>query len=118
MTITKPDHLQPAPIEPRVWMQRRTGGLAALALGVLTFIVVAVSQHPIFSNADPRISIPGFAITLVAAIASLVRREPAYPFWLAGLGLAGASLVLGWVVLIAIVLSVTMVLIAILHMVM
>jgi hypothetical protein len=114
----KPDHLAPAPTEPRVWMQRRAAALAALALGSLTFIVVAVSNHPIFSAPDARLSIPGFAATVIAAIFSLTRREHAYPFWLAGLGLATAALVLGWVMVLAIVVSATAVVIAILHVVM
>ncbi len=113
-----PDHLRDAPTEPRVWLQRRAAALAALVFGSLTFIVVAVAQQPIFSSPDARISIPGFTATLIAAIFSLGRREKAYPYWLAGLGLATCALVLGWVMMLAIVVSATAVVIAILHVVM
>ncbi len=110
-----PEHLRAAPTEPRVWLQRRAAGLSALVLGALTFIIVAVSQHPIFSAPDARISIPGFTATLIAAIFSLGRRERAHPYWLAGLGLATCALVLGWVMMLAIVVSGTAVVIAMVH---
>jgi hypothetical protein len=115
--VQKPDHLQAAPTEPRVWLQRRAAGIAALALGLLTFLVVAISQHPIFSEPDARISIPGFTATLIAALFSWGRREHAHAYWLAGLGLAAAALVLGWFLMLAIVIGATAVLIAILHVV-
>jgi len=60
--------------------------------------------------------VPGFALTAIAALASIARREPgAYPLWVAGLGLAALSLVLGWFLLVAIVVAVTVVVILILH---
>jgi hypothetical protein len=116
--VRKPDHLHAAPTELGVWLQRRVAGLAALALGGLTFLIVAISQDPIFSAPDPRISIPGFTATLIAALFSWGRREKAHAYWLAGLGLAGAALVLGWFMMLAIVIGATAVLIAILHVVM
>lgn len=116
--MDKPDHLQPAPTEAGVWLQRHVAGIVALVLGLATFLVVAISQQPIFSTPDPRISIPGFTATLIAALFSWGRREHARAYWLAGLGLAAAALVLGWFLMLAIVVGATAVVIAILHVVM
>ena len=104
--LEKPDHRPSA---------RHGAGRVALALGALSFVIVAVTQQPLWSTPDPRISIPGFAITAIAAIVSIGRRERAYPFWLAGLGLAGAALVLGWFLMLALIVAATCVLILILH---
>ena len=59
---------------------------------------------------------PGFAATAIAAGASLARREPrGYLLWAIGLGLAGAALVLGWFLMLAIVAGATAIVILILH---
>ena len=60
----------------------------------------------------------GSPLTLIAALFSWGRREKAHAYWLAGLGLAGAALVLGWFMMLALVIGATAVLIAILHVVM
>ena len=112
--MERPDHLQPTP----TWLQQRLAGVVALLLGSLTFLVVAISQNPLFSAPDPRISIPGFTVTLIAAIFSWGRRERALPYSLAGLGLATAALVLGWFMMLVIVIGATAVLIALVHVVM
>lgn len=96
----------------------RPAGLAALVLGILAFTVVAVTQHSLWSAPDWRISVPAFAVTAIAAIASLARREKAYPLWVVGLGLAAAALVLGWFLMLSIVVGVTAILLLILHTVM
>lgn len=114
MTLERPDHLQPD----EHWLARHAAGAAALGLGVLAFVVVAVSQHELWSTPDPRISVPAFGLTAVAAAVSLARRERAYSLVLAGLGLAGAALVLGWFLMLAIVVGVSGALILILHSVM
>jgi hypothetical protein len=62
--------------------------------------------------------VPGFALTALASLASLARREQAQMLWLVGVGLAAASLVFGWFVLLAIVLGVTLLLMLIVHTVM
>ena len=85
---------------------------------MISFVVVAVTQEQIWSTPDWRISVPGFAVTAIAALASIARRERAYPLWLLGLGLAAASLVLGWFLMLAVVIGVTATLILILHSVM
>lgn len=115
--LTKPLHLRPA--DPaRSWLAQRPAGAIAAGLGLASFVVVAVAQPALWATPDPRLSVPGLAVTAVAVVASVARRERGYPLWLAGLGLAGAALVLGWFLMLAIVLGATVVLILILHAVM
>jgi len=77
-----------------------------------------VTQDQLWATPDPRISVPAFALTAVAAIASIARRERAYPLWLLGLGLAAAALVLGWFLMLVVIVAATAALILILHSVM
>jgi hypothetical protein len=114
VTLERPDHLH----ADADWLARHAAGVASLALGIVAFVVVAVTQDQLWSTPDPRISVPAFALTAAAAAISLARRERAYPLWLGGIGLAGAALVLGWFVMLAIVVVATAVLILILHSVM
>jgi len=114
--LTKPVHLEPA--DRRGWLASRPAGAIAAVLGLASFIVVAVAQPGLWATPDPRLSVPGLAVTALAATASIARRERAYPLWLAGLGLACAALVLGWFLMLAIVIGATVVLIAVLHAVM
>jgi hypothetical protein len=117
--LTKPAHLRPADTSSSAWLVQRPAALLAAGLGLLAFIVVAVSQAELWSTPDWRISVPGFVLTAAAAGASIARRERgAYPLWLIGLGLAAAALVLGWFLMLAIVIGATAVLIVILHAVM
>jgi hypothetical protein len=116
---TKPDHLRPAIPGPRGWLAQRPAAVLALVLGLASFVVVAVAQPALWATPDARLSVPGLAVTAVAALASIARREPGgYPWWLAGLGLAGAAIVLGWFLMLAIVIGATAALILILHAVM
>lgn len=114
--LAKPVPLRPATAAARGWLARRPAGVLAGALGVLAFVVVAITQGELWATPDWRISVPGFAATALAATASIARREPgAYPLWLLGLGLAGAALVLGWFLMIAVVIGATAILMVILH---
>jgi hypothetical protein len=114
-SLTKPDHLRDVPGTTTAWLARRPVGLVALVLGVLAFAIAAVTQHSIWSTPDWRISVPAFAITAAASIASLARRENAYALWILGLGLAAAAIVLGWFLMVAIVVAITCVCLLILH---
>jgi len=116
--LAKPDHLRDVPTSTGAWLARRPFGLAALVLGVAVFAVCAMMTSPLWSTPDWRISVPGFVVTIVAAVASVVRRESAVPLWLVGVGLAAASLVLGWFLLVAIALGATALLMLIVHTVM
>jgi hypothetical protein len=97
---------------------QRPFALAALALGVISFIVVSVSQQQFWSTPDWRISVPCFAVTAIASLVSLARREPGYWCWAIGVGLAAAALVLGWFMMLAIVIGATLLLMLILSTVM
>jgi hypothetical protein len=113
--MEKPDHLRDVPSTRMQWIAQRPAGLAALVLGVLAFIVVTVSQQEMWTTPDWRISVPGFAATAVASLASLARREKAHWLWVVGLGLAAATLVLGWFMMLAIVVGATAILMLILN---
>lgn len=115
--LEKPAHLRAVSTR-RGYLAARPAGFAALALGILAFIVVAITQNQIGTTPDWRISVPGFGLTALAALASLARREGAQMLWLVGLGAAAASLVFGWFVLLAIVLGVTLLVMLIVHTVM
>lgn len=116
--LQKPAHLRPVAAR-RGWVTQRPAAAVAAVLGLASFIVVAAVQPAVWSTPDWRISVPGLVAAAIAALISLARREPAgYPLWLAGLGLAGAAVVLGWFLIGAIVIGATVVLILILHAVM
>jgi hypothetical protein len=109
--LPKPDHLDAPPS----WLVHHVAGVVTLAFGALAFIVVAVTQDQLWSTPDWRFSVPGFVVTLVAAVVAIGRREKSSALWLLGLGLAGAALVLGWFMMLAIVIGATLALILILH---
>lgn len=85
----------------------RPAALIALGLGVVAMIVATTAQlleGQMFSvNPDLRLTMPFFLATLIAAVASLARREKAFAMSIGGLGLACAALALGWVLALAIV---------------
>jgi hypothetical protein len=116
--LERPAHLQ-RPDDAGSWLGKRKAGAAALALGVLAFLIAAIAHGELASSPDWRLTVPGFAATAFAAAASLARREPrAYWLWAIGLGLAGAAIVLGWFLMLAIVVVATAIVILILHAVM
>jgi hypothetical protein len=116
--LQKPAHLRLAAAR-RGWVTPRPAAAAAAALGLASFIIVAVVQPAVWSTPDWRLSVPGLAAAAIAALISVARREPAgYPLWRAGVGLAAAAVVLGWFLMGAIVIGATVVLILILHAVM
>jgi hypothetical protein len=116
--LERPAHLQ-RPAEAGPWLATRKAAAAALALGVLAFLIAAVVHGRLSSSPDWRLTVPGFAATAIAAAASIARREPrGYLLWGLGLGLAGAAIVLGWFLMLAIVIAATAIVILILHAVM
>lgn len=100
------------------WALAHLAGLIALGIGALGFLVVALSQDRIWATPDWRIAVPFLGASIVAAVASISRREGTWALPLAGVGLAAAALVLGWFVITAIVVVATVVVILILHSVM
>jgi hypothetical protein len=90
-----------------------------VAIGALSFVVVAIVHPNVAALPDWRLSVPGFALAAAASVFSLVRREPqGYWLWAIGLGLAAAAIVLGWFLMLAIVIAATAIVILILHAVM
>jgi hypothetical protein len=100
------------------WARSHLAGLIALGVGVVGFLVVALSQDRLWATPDWRIAAPFLAAAAIAAAASIARREGFYALPLVGVGLAAAALVLGWFVITAIVVVATVVVILILHSVM
>jgi len=113
--LAKPDHFGPVPNQ---WLAKHAAGALALVLGMLAFTVVAVTQDQLWATPDWRISVPAFAVTSIAALVAIARREHSSTYWLLGLGMAAAALVLGWFLMLAIIVGATAVLILILHSVM
>jgi len=115
--LSKPEHLRPAEsTSTSAWLARRKAAVAAGVLGVLSFVVVAITQGEVWATPDWRISVPGFVLTAIASGLSFARREPkGYWIWALGLGLAAASLVLGWFLMVAVIIAAAAVLILILH---
>lgn len=117
--LPRPEHLEEVTSRGGLpWLAKRPAGAAALVLGIVSFVVVALVQEPLWTTPDWRLSVPGFVATLVAAFVSIRRRERAHVLWLAGIGIAGAALVLGWFLMLAIVLGVVAILMVILNSVM
>lgn len=90
-------------------------GIAAFAIGVLSFAVVAIVSHSVWDTPDPRLSLPGVGLALAASVASVARRERAWWLWPVGLGIAAATVVLGWFLLIGVVVAATIILMLIVH---
>ncbi len=114
--LERPEHLDPPADTPLAWVLQRKAAVAAAVLGLLSFVVVAIGQGELAAVSDPRLSLPGFVLTVIASIVSLVRREPrGYWLWAAGLALAGVAIVLGWFLMIAVIVAAALILILILH---
>lgn len=93
-------------------------GLGTLVLGAVAFVVTTLTQDAFWSLPDWRLTVPFFVATLVGTIVSFARKEgtPALP--LAGLGLAGVTLVLGWFFVMATIIVVTSIVILVMSAVM
>ena len=89
-------------------------GLAALALGVTSFVVVSLTATQFWATPDWRISVPCLVATVIVAVASIARRERAIALPLLGVALAAAAVVLGWFLITAIVVGVTTIVILVL----
>lgn len=114
--LEKPAHLTG---EQGPWLAKRKAALAALVVGALSFVVVSVAHPNVAALPAWWLSMPGFVLSAIASVASLVRREPqGYWLWAIGLGLAAAAIVLGWFLMLAIVIAAVSIVILILHSVM
>jgi hypothetical protein len=116
-SLERPAHLRPE--AERGWLAPRKAAALALALGVASFVVVAVAHGELSSMPAWWLTAPGLAATAAAAAASIARREPrGHWLWAIGLGLAAAAVVLGWFLMLAIVIGATAIVILILSAVM
>jgi hypothetical protein len=109
-SLQRPDHLDaPPPPSGRqvAWLLDHAAGLAALVLGTVAFIVVTVSQREFWAQPNWRLTVPFFVVTLAVTAVSFVRKEKSYALPLLGLGLAAATLMLGWFFLVAAVVVAT-----------
>jgi hypothetical protein len=112
VTLEKPRHLR----TDGPWIAQRKIALVALIIGAVSFAVVAIVHPNVSELPDWRLSVPGFLLAAVVSVVSLVKREPqGYWLWAIGLGLAGAAIVLGWFLMLAIVIAATAIVILILN---
>ncbi len=115
-----PPPLRPVAGIPRVgtWFEQHAVGLGALILGALAFVVATLQQSAVWASPDWRITVPFFIVTLIVAVVSFARREGTPALALLGVGLAAATIALGWFLILAAVVAVTAVLILIMSVVM
>jgi hypothetical protein len=115
--LEKPAHLQPVDdASAGAWLAKRKAAAAAAALGLLSFIVVAIGSGELAAVSDLRLALPGFVLALAASVYSLVRREPqGYWLWPLGLALAGCAIFLGWFLMIMVIVAAAALLIFLLH---
>jgi hypothetical protein len=117
-TVPPPLRPEAGSTRPRSWPAQHPAGLTALVLGALAFMVVSLQQRPLWATPDWRLTVPAFVATLTAAIVAFARKEGTPALALLGVGLAAATLVLGWFLVTAAIVLVTAVLILILSAVM
>jgi hypothetical protein len=107
--------LEPAARPIRRWPPRTVAGLACFALGLLsvTIAAVLVLRHGSLFEEMPdwRVTVPLWVAAVAAAAASCVRREGTYGLAAGGVALASAALALGWVLALAVVATVTLIVI-------
>jgi hypothetical protein len=103
---------------PRPWLLAHAAGAIALAIGVVGFAVIALTQDPMWAVPDWRHTVPLVVAATLAAGVSFGRREGAIALPLAGVGLTVAAMVLGWFLLTLIVVAATAAVILILSQVM
>lgn len=101
------------------WVRKHAAGLAAAGLGLIAIAVASIGYfatgNEIATMPDVRMTGPLLAVTAAAAVASLVRREGTYALPVCGLALAGAAMVLGWVIVVGIIVLAAALVIVLLH---
>lgn len=87
------------------WYQANAFGLGALGVGFASLIAAFVMQfggeREITEVPDMRITIPLLIMAVGVGVTALVRREPWRAMAIAGMGMAGAALALGWMIVAA-----------------
>jgi hypothetical protein len=105
------------PARPNFFVQHALG-LAAIAIGLVSFVVATVTQDALWSMPDWRLTVPFFIAAGAATVVSFARKEGMPVLPLAGLGLAAVSLVLGWFLVMAAIVVVTAIIILLMSAVM
>jgi hypothetical protein len=104
---------------PKEWLGAHAAGLVCVAVG-LTAVAIGslgylVAGDEIARIPDVRVTAPLLVGACAAAVVSLVRREGVYALSVCGVGLAGAAMVLGWVIVVGIIALVSALVILLLH---
>ncbi|HTM20412.1 MAG TPA: hypothetical protein VL172_07895, partial [Kofleriaceae bacterium] len=93
------------------WVKAHAAGLLCVLVGL---IGVAVASGLYFGGGgdapripDFRLTTPALILALALAVAAVVRRERAWALPIAGVGLAGAAMVLGWAIVVGVIVLIT-----------
>jgi hypothetical protein len=100
------------------WLRARVAAVIALVVGATVFVAAAALRAGVWDASDARVAGLGAGATVVVAAISLVRREPARGLVMAAVGMAGAAVVIGWLIEVAVVIAAVAVALAVLHAVM
>jgi len=105
--------LEPATRPPKAWYVRLAVALVGMAFGCAALLAGFWTQfadtRKITDPSDLRIVLPLAGVALVAAVISLARGERPRGYAVAALGMAVASPLLGWVVLVGAVVVATLI---------
>lgn len=89
------------------WVRKHGAGLVCVALGSIAIVIGSLGYlaagEEIARIPDVRLTAPLLVAACAAAVASLVRREGAYALPVSGVAMAGAAMVLGWVIVVGII---------------
>lgn len=115
--MTRP--LEPATHpDPKSWLREQPAAALCLAFGGIAVIVAAIfvmqGQGLFEELPDLRVMLPLWIVSALAGAASVLRKERSYGLVLAGVALASASLLLGWVLALVAVAAVALVIIHVL----
>jgi hypothetical protein len=112
--MTRP--LEPATItDSKSWFHAQPAAVICLAIGALAVVVAAIytmQGDGLFEELpDLRVVLPLWFASAGAGAASVLRKERSYALVLAGVALASASLLLGWVLALVAVAAIALVII-------
>jgi hypothetical protein len=95
------------------WYKRDMFGLACVAVGAIGLVIAIYlqfgSKREITTPPDLRVTIPLLVLALAGGITSLVRREHLRILPIVGVAMALASVVIGWLIIVAAVAAVAIV---------
>ena len=104
--------------EPKSWFKDQPAAVVCLGLGAVAIVVASIfvmaGQGQFEELPDLRVMLPLWIACAACGAASVIRREKSYALVLAGVSLASASLLLGWVLALVAVAAVALVIIHVL----